>query len=68
MQGAHQIVNDGSETLIYVGLSSSAGPDFVEYPDSGKISSRTNGPPNGQRFIFKKDSQVDFFDGDKDAQ
>jgi len=68
MQGAHQIVSGGSETLIYVGLSSSAGPDFVEYPDSGKISSRTNGPPNGQRLIFMKDSQVDFFDGDKDAQ
>jgi uncharacterized cupin superfamily protein len=68
-EGAHQIINEGSEPLVYVGLGANAnGVDIVEYPDSGKVSSRTGGPPKGQRFIHKKDQQVDYFAGEKDAE
>lgn len=64
---AHQLINDGSVDLVYLGLSVGKGVDVVEYPDTGKVSSSVGAFPNGQRFIFKKDSQVGYFDGDTDA-
>jgi uncharacterized cupin superfamily protein len=68
-QGAHQLVNDGSEPLIYVALGANpGGVDIVEYPDSGKLAARTGGPPNGKRFIYEKDKQLDYFHGEKDAE
>ena len=63
---AHQLVNDGKETLVYLGLSTnSAGADIVEYAESGKIAS-TVVPPGGERkrYIFKESTQVDYFDGE----
>ena len=38
---AHQLVYDGAESLVYLGLSGVSGPDVVEYPDSGKVGCRT---------------------------
>lgn len=35
---AHQIINTGTMTLKYLGLSTMADPDVVEYPDSDKFS------------------------------
>ena len=35
---AHQLINTGSEDLRYLGVSTIAGADVVEYPDSGKIA------------------------------
>ncbi|WP_316862734.1 cupin domain-containing protein [uncultured Cohaesibacter sp.] len=35
---AHQIINTGSETLKYLGISTKAEPEIVEYPDSGKFA------------------------------
>src|SRR5512140_27365 len=67
-EGAHQLINDGAEPLVYVALGVSAGVDIVDYPDSGKVSARTGGPPSGTRFVFKKDQQVDYFADDKDAE
>ncbi len=64
---AHQLINDGTEPLRYLGLSVSMGHDIVEYPDTGKVAAAVGKPPNGQRFIFQKDDQVDYFAGDKDA-
>ncbi|HUJ25420.1 MAG TPA: cupin domain-containing protein [Myxococcales bacterium] len=63
---AHQLINDGAETLVYLGLSHNAvGADIVEYPDSGKVASSVV-PPGGERkrFIFKANSQVDYFEGE----
>src|SRR5207253_5386991 len=34
--GAHQLINDGSEAMVYLALGVSSGVDIVEYPDSGK--------------------------------
>jgi uncharacterized cupin superfamily protein len=63
---AHQLVNDGSEPLVYVGMSANAaGVDVVEYPDSGKVASAVGVPPSGKRFVFKAASQVDYWDGEE---
>src|SRR5262249_44041395 len=35
---AHQLINTGSEELRYLGVSTNAGVDVVEYPDSGKFA------------------------------
>jgi uncharacterized cupin superfamily protein len=68
-EGAHQLINDGTEPLVYVGLGANAvGVDIVDYPDSGKIAARTGPPPKGQRFVYKKDQQMDYFAGEKDAE
>ena len=64
---AHQLINDGPEPMVYIALGVSTGVDIVEYPDSGKIASAIQAPER-KRFIFKKDSQVDYFAGDEDAK
>ncbi len=65
---AHQLVNDGTEPLVYLGLSASqGGADVVEYPDSGKVASSVGTWPDVRRFVFRKDSQVDYFDGEPGA-
>lgn len=63
---AHQLVNDGAETLVYLGFSSNpVGADIVEYPDSAKVASSVQQGPERKRFIFKAGSQVDYFDGEE---
>ncbi|MFO0596697.1 MAG: cupin domain-containing protein [Myxococcaceae bacterium] len=65
---AHQLINDGSEPLVYLGLSATKGVDIVEYPDSGKVASVVGTWPNVQRFIFKKADGAQYFDGESDAE
>lgn len=66
--GAHQLINDGAEPLIYVGMSAPKGVDVVEYPDSNKVASAVGTWPElKQRFIFKKDTTVGYLEGEKDA-
>lgn len=64
---AHQLVNDGTEPLIYLGLAATQGVDVVEYPDSNKVGSSVGTWPDMKRFIFKKDAQADYFEGEPDA-
>lgn len=64
---AHQLINDGSEPMVYLGLSVSKGVDVVEYPDSNKVAAAVGAPPDGKRFMFNKDTGVGYFDGEKDA-
>ena len=66
--GAHQLINDGTEPLIYLGLSVSKGVDIVEYPDSNKVAAAVGAPPDGKRFMFNKDTAAGYFDGEKDAK
>jgi hypothetical protein len=44
------------------------GADVVDYPDSGKLGVRSGAPPKGQRFIYKKEHQLEYFAGEKDAE
>jgi uncharacterized cupin superfamily protein len=64
---AHQLINDGDEPLVYIGMSATQGVDVVEYPDSNKVASAVGAPPDGKRFLFRKDAQVDYFDGEPHA-
>jgi uncharacterized cupin superfamily protein len=60
---AHQLVNDGAEPLVYLGMSAAFGADVVEFPESGKLTAKVG----TQRWIFRKGSQVDYLDGDPGA-
>jgi uncharacterized cupin superfamily protein len=61
---AHQLVNDGAEPMVYIAISAGVGADVVEYPDSDKIATSVGKFPDMKRFVFKKDSQVDYFEGE----
>lgn len=65
---AHQLINDGTEPMVYVGMSATMGVDLVEYPDSEKIAASVGAPGKGTRYVFKKASQAEYFEGEKDAQ
>jgi len=67
---AHQIVNTGTKTLKYLGISANPGTgDVVEYPDSKKfaVSSRydwTTGKVGGIRFVGRVEDSLDYWDGE----
>lgn len=61
---AHQLVNDGAEPLVYLAMSATIGVDVVEYPDSNKVAAAVGAWPNARRFVFRKDAQVDYLDGE----
>ena len=64
----HQLINDGAEPCVYVAMGvNPTGVDIVEYPDSGKVAGSVQAGENRKRFIYKKDSEVGYFDGEKDA-
>jgi uncharacterized cupin superfamily protein len=67
---AHQIINTGTKTLTYLGISTKADTEVVEYPDSAKCSvvSRLdwdNPKAGGIRHIFRAENSLDYFDGEK---
>jgi len=64
---AHQLVNDGTEALVYVGMGAGMGVDIVEYPESDKVAASVGPRPAGKRFVFKRGAQVDYFEGEPDA-
>jgi uncharacterized cupin superfamily protein len=60
--GAHQLYNHTTETCIYLDIRTYIGYDVAEYPDSNKIFMAPS------REIFNKDSQADYFDGEKNIK
>ena len=63
---AHQLVNDGTEPLVYVGMSAVSGFDMVEYPDSGKVACSIGSFPSGKRIMFRqRDAVADYFEGEE---
>ena len=54
----HQLYNHGSIPCVYFDIRTTIGIDVVEYPDSGKINI------SPYKEIFKKDSQVDYNNGE----
>jgi uncharacterized cupin superfamily protein len=64
---AHQVLNDGDEPLVYLGMAAVSGVDVVEYPDSDKVAASVGPRPAGKRFVFKKGAQVDYFEGEPDS-
>jgi len=66
---AHQIINTGSTTLKYLGISDRPDTEVVEYPDSGKfgVGSRfdwSNPEAGGIRFVGRKGESLDYWDGE----
>ncbi|HTP50515.1 MAG TPA: cupin domain-containing protein [Anaeromyxobacteraceae bacterium] len=61
---AHQLVNDGAEPLVYLGMSAVFGADVVEYPDSDKVAASVGAWPKAKRFIFRRSDEVDYFAGE----
>ncbi len=67
---AHQIVNTGSHTLKYLGISTITGTEVVEYPDSKKFAvlSRldwSNPAAGGIRYVGRVENSLDYFEGEK---
>lgn len=66
---AHQIVNTGTATLKYLGISTMADTEVVEYPDSGKVGvvSRFDWATmsGGVRHMFRKsDKAIGYHEGE----
>jgi uncharacterized cupin superfamily protein len=67
---AHQIINTGATTLIYLGVSTMAKTEIVEYPDSGKFlakSRRDDADNKPFRFVGRHSSNIDYWDGESGA-
>lgn len=67
---AHQIVNTGTATLIYLGISTKSKTEIVEYPDSGKFLAKTNRLEDGGkgfRSMGRADGNLDYWDGEPGA-
>jgi len=67
---AHQLINTGSATLRYLGISTRDDPDVVEYPDSGKFAAMAIAPgPNffeaHLRFVGRREGTADYWDGER---
>ena len=66
---AHQIINTGTTVMKYLGISSAAQTEVVEYPDSGKfaVTSRFDWATmsGGVRHIARPGTGLDYYDGEK---
>jgi uncharacterized cupin superfamily protein len=63
---AHQLINDGSQVLVYFAMSVPKGVDVTEYPDSGKVHAVV-AAPNVKSLVFRQKDAVGYFDGEPDA-
>lgn len=68
---AHQIRNTASEgELRYLSVSTAITPEFVQYPDSGKIGAAmflgrdADGMPKAIRLINREQANLDYWDGE----
>ncbi|MFZ5438840.1 MAG: cupin domain-containing protein [Myxococcota bacterium] len=64
---AHQLINDGTEPLVYLAMSATKGVDVVEYPDSKKVAASVGTGPSRKRVVFREADQREYFDGEQDA-
>ena len=55
---AHQLLNEGTEPLVYLAMSAGVGADVVQYPDSKKIPAAVGAPPTGKRWVFREGEQA----------
>jgi uncharacterized cupin superfamily protein len=67
---AHQLVNTGSIPLKYLGISTKADTEVVEYPDSGKFAAMSrfdwsNPAAGGIRYVGRTANSLDYFDGEE---
>jgi len=60
--GAHQLYNHTNATCIFLDIRTFIGFDVAEYPDSDKMFIAPS------REIFNKNSQADYFDGERNIK
>ncbi len=70
-QQPHQIINTSDRELSYIALSTEEPTDVFLYPDSGKYgvwhgTSRDPGAPDSFLVFARKDTAVDYWDGESD--
>ncbi len=68
---AHQLVNTGSELLVYLSLGAMVAPEVVGYPDSGKLSFTTHPwGEKGLRVILRNEDvdKVEYWAGEDGAR
>ena len=58
---AHQLVNDSSEPLAYISISTMAPAEVCEYPDSKKVGSFGGKSPSRLRHMTTSGSAVDYW-------
>jgi uncharacterized cupin superfamily protein len=67
---AHQILNTGTTPLIYLGVSTMAKTEIVEYPDSGKFLAKTrrdDADGSAFRVMGRHESDLDYWDSEPGA-
>lgn len=70
---AHQIINTSDDELSYIALSTELKTDVVLYPDSDKYGvwhgeSKNMQSPSNFRVFARKESAVDYWDGEADDE
>jgi uncharacterized cupin superfamily protein len=65
----HQMINDGSEPLVYLCVSASAQKvDVVGYPDSNKVAATAGSFEKPvHRWVSRQGESLDYWDGEPDA-
>jgi uncharacterized cupin superfamily protein len=58
---AHQLVNDSSEPLAYISVSTMMAAEVCEYPDSKKVGSYGGRTPSRLKHMTTADSAVDYW-------
>jgi uncharacterized cupin superfamily protein len=65
---AHQLINTGTQDLRYIGISSTAATEVVDYPDSGKLGIMAgvkNGDYRSASYAgVGRLAKADYFDGE----
>ncbi len=63
-QGAHQVLNNGSETLVFLAVSTAGAPDICIYPDSGKLGAFERGPNgSGVWEFYRREDEAGYWSG-----
>ena len=57
---AHQLINTGSEPLLYLAMSSELDPEICEYPDSNKVGVWAG----DHAYMTRSNQPVDYWDGE----
>lgn len=61
---AHQIINDSSEELAYISVSTMMPAEVCEYPDSGKIGAFGGEGDSRVRQLTRPSQSLDYWDGE----
>jgi uncharacterized cupin superfamily protein len=63
-QGAHQVANEGPDTLVFLAVSTAGAPDICIYPDAGKLGAFERGPNGtGVWEFYERADEVGYWKG-----